>query len=212
MHRRIMFTFLLCASVSAGAQVSAPPEPAGQDITVTGRTPVEIRTLPGGRIFISPMGEPFRSTDDLSGAEHWFRQADSDGNGALSLDEFKADEVRFFQILDGDRNGDIEPLEIERYESVIAPEVITSSTYGDPSKVKVDNDGKVTDAPYPERLGAGRYSYLALPEPVVYADTNIDRGVSRFEFAQAAEKRFKTLDINGDGRIVRGELPKPGGR
>jgi hypothetical protein len=196
----------------AAPATAQPVAPAPEEITVTGRTPVDTKPLPGGKDFISPMGEPFHSKDDLSGAEHWYRQADADGNGSLTLEEFKADAFRFFAFLDSDKDGDIGPIEIERYEEVIAPEVKAPNTYGLPSKVKVDNDGNVTPAPYPDRLGAGRFGYLPLPEPVVYADTNMDRGVSKLEFSQAAEKRFKMLDVNGDGGITRDELPKPGGR
>ncbi len=202
---------LMAAAAGAQTAQTKPPEtPAADDITVTGRVPTDSKGLSGGRDFISPMGQPFHSKDDVSGAELWFRATDGDGNGALSLEEFQANSVAFFAMLDTDKDGDIGPIEIERYEEVIAPEVKARSTWGDPSKVKVDSDGKVTDAPYPERIGAGRYSYIPLPEPVVYADTNFDRGVSRSEFAQAAAKRFKMLDFNGDGRITRDDLARLG--
>jgi len=195
----------------AAAKAPPPAAPAQQDITVTAQQGPVVTVLPGGKDFISPMGEPFRSKDNLSGAEHWFARADTDGNGRLTLEEFKADEVRFFAVLDSDKDGDIGPIEIEHYEEVIAPEVKTMNTWGDVSKGKMDNDGNYTPPPYPERIGAGRFSYLALPEPVVYADANFDRGIDRREFNAAAEQRFKSLDRNGDGRITRAELPKPGG-
>ena len=85
-----------------------------------------------------------------------------------------------------------------------------TSTYGDYSKATTDSDGKTVDPPYPTRLGAGRFGYLASPEPIVAADTNMDRGVTRAEFEQAADRRFKLLDANGDGAITRAELPRLG--
>ena len=45
----------------------------------------------------------------------------------------------------------------ENAEQVIAPEILVLSTYGDASLAKVDDEGKVTDPPYPTRIGAGRY-------------------------------------------------------
>ncbi|WP_197276999.1 hypothetical protein [Sphingomonas profundi] len=187
----------------------APAEPApSNEITVTGRTAASLVPLVGGPDFISPMGEPFHSPDTLSGAEHWFAQADEDHSGGITLAEFQQDGAHFFARIDSDHDEVIGPTEIERYERDIVPEIHVISTYGDPSKIKVDSDGKVTDAPYPERLGAGRYGFLAIPEPITYADTNLDRGVTLKEFTLAGEKRFKLLDANGDGAIVRDELPK----
>ena len=195
--------------------VKPPPAPAAEpsqtDITVTGEQGKRVTSLPGGKDFISPMGEPFRSKDDRSGAEHWFAQADADGNGRLTLEEFEADAFRFFATLDTDKSDDIGPIELDHYEDYVAPEVKVTNSWGDPNKGKMDKDGNYVPPPYPERMGAGRIAYLAIPEPVIYADTNFDRGVDKREFNIAAEKRFKMLDRNGDGALSRAELPKPGG-
>lgn len=60
--------------------------------------------------------------------------------------------------------------------------------------------------------GAGRFGFLDIPEPVISADTNLDRGISAKEFETAASQRFAMLDTNHDGVIMRDELPKrPGG-
>jgi len=199
---------LALAAPGAAAAQSTPPAKGPGDITVQGNNAVEIKPLSGSRDFISPMGEPFRSTDSLSGAEHWFVQADTNHNGRLSLAEFRADAARFFAILDTDHDGEIGPNEIRHYEQDIAPEIEVVNTYGDLSKATTDSDGKVVMPPYPTRLGAGRYSYLAMPEPVIAADSNLDRGVTRQEFQDAADHRFKLLDANGDGVITRDDLPK----
>jgi len=55
--------------------------------------------------------------------------------------------------------------------------------------------------------GAGRFSFLNIPHPVMAADLDLNRGVSRDEFAQAAAQRFALLDKDRDGRIARAELP-----
>ena len=47
-----------------------------------------------------------------------------------------------------------------------------------------------------------RTGLLNLPEPVVAADTNFNRGVSREEFRKAAMLRFQALDVNHQGRLT----------
>jgi len=77
-----------------------------------------------GRLFISPMGEPFRSekggTDPV---DLWFQQADNNHDGALSREEFEKDEARWFSVLDRGHDGEIDPDDIEYYETVLAPEI-----------------------------------------------------------------------------------------
>jgi uncharacterized membrane protein YgcG len=193
---------------AASAQGPAPAPVTPAVAPPPAATSPSVTPLVGGNDFISPMGEPFRSHDALSGAEHWFAQADANHDGRLTLAEFLADADRFFAILDTDHDGEIGPDEISHYESEIAPEIQVLSTYGDPDLATTDQDGNVTDPPYPTRLGAGRYGYLDSPEPVVAADTNFDRAISRQEFAISAQRRFKLLDTNADGAITRDELPK----
>jgi hypothetical protein len=79
---------------------------------------------PRGRLFISPMGEPFRS--DHGGGDPqdlWFAQADSNHDGALSRAEFEKDASRFFAVLDRGHDGEIDPDDIDYYETVLAPEI-----------------------------------------------------------------------------------------
>ncbi|MDO6416441.1 hypothetical protein Q4F19_18805 [Sphingomonas sp. BIUV-7] len=192
---------------AATPPAAAPPGEGTPEITVSGQSkPVD--PIDGPTVFLSPMGEPFRSEDKLSGAEHWFVQADKDNDRRVTKAEFQADAARFFATIDTDHDGVIGPEELLHYETDIAPEVMVTSTYGDVSKIKVDSDGKLTDPPYPTRLGAGRYSWIITPEPVIAADANMDRGVTKLEFEVAAAARFKILDRNGDGVLVRAELPK----
>jgi hypothetical protein len=83
---------------------------------------------PRMRVFISPMGEPFRAMDAPQDA--WFAGADSDHDGALSHAEFTADERRFFAVLDREHDGEIDPGDIDVYENEIAPEIKTRSMGG----------------------------------------------------------------------------------
>lgn len=169
------------------------------------------------------MGEPFRDRSGDSLAD-WFKQADLNHDGQLTLDEMQKDAERFFALLDVGHDGEIDPDDVTRYENVVAPEV-GSGPHLDPAMAK--------GAPHPlggheggghheaghhwggrgERgtsldghQGAARYGLLDLPEPVVSADTDFNRGVSLNEFRAAAGQRFIALDLNHRGRLTLSEL------
>lgn len=151
-----------------------------------------------GRAFVSPMGEPFRGrTPGEDGLVVWFAQADSNHDGILTVDEMMADADRFFQTLDLNHDGEIDPEEITHYEGVIVPQlrvqsIITASDLPGGEHVEhVDDESS-----------AGRFGLLQIPEPVASADSNFDRGVSPAEFRAAAKQRFQLLDINHAGRLT----------
>jgi Ca2+-binding EF-hand superfamily protein len=50
--------------------------------------------------------------------------------------------------------------------------------------------------------GASRFGLLDLPEPVIAADTDFNRGVSKEEFRKAARQRFTALDVDHRGRLT----------
>src|SRR5579884_3043471 len=78
--------------------------------------------------FISPMGEPFRAhstSDDTLAA--WFRKADRNNDGKLTVDEMVADAERFFATLDTNHDGQIDPDELNHYEWDVAPEIQVNS-------------------------------------------------------------------------------------
>lgn len=168
-----------------------------------------------GRLFISPMGEPFRMRQP---DRVWFDGVDTNRDGALSPDEFRADAARFFAILDRKHDGEIDPDDIDYYERVLCPEVRVASHGGArPSDQGMHSDGaggfgfrSGGTPPREGRQGAGRFAYLEYPEPVIVADRNFNRGIDHEEFARAADDRFAILDKNGDGRITRNELPPLG--
>jgi Ca2+-binding EF-hand superfamily protein len=168
-------TLFVLAAAAAQTATAAPP-------------PV---TRHWGKIFISPMGEPFRATatsqDPLAA---WFAQADTDHDGYLSPDEMQHDAERFFATLDINHDGEIDPDELTRYEEHVAPEITGSQTAGWGENAAQEN--------FP---GASRYGLLDLPEPVISADTNFNRGVSMDEFRKAAVERFTALDVNHAGRL-----------
>lgn len=83
---------------------------------------------PRERVFLSPMGEPFRAAAEAADPERaWFDGADADHDGQVTLAEFQADAARFFATLDVGRDGEIDPADIDRYETIVAPEVRSGS-------------------------------------------------------------------------------------
>jgi hypothetical protein len=190
--------------MSALAFQAAKPEP----ITVVGRAWAP---------FVSPMGEPFRPDDAADDSlTKWFRQADRNGDGALSAPELSADAERFFATLDADRDGAILPPEFVAYEWEIAPEIQVNSRLrrarGEPApkddaerKKRARQDREARSSP-DALQGAARYALLNIPQPVAASDTNFDRAVSLDEFRQAAAHRFGLLDRAGDGQLTLVEL------
>jgi hypothetical protein len=157
-------------------------------------------------LFISPMGEPFRpkgrDDDTLS---DWFAQADKNHDGRLTLDEMQEDAERFFATLDLGHDGEIDPDDITHYEQVVAPEVISGGSFG----LMEAADGRRGKGGHKFfrggddlHQGAGRFGLLDLPEPVVSADSNFNRGVSVTEFRQAAAQRFLALDLDHHGYLT----------
>jgi EF hand domain-containing protein len=200
----ILFAALALAAAAPGG---ARPAPGG----------------PPGPLFISPMGEPFRGGAPADGLARWFAGVDADGDVALIPAELARDAARFFATLDSDGDGELGPTEISRYEREIAPEIQLGT--GGPTTPRMrrmmrrqseDSGGgsiggrRFEAGTRRERglglQGAGRFGLLNIPEPVMDADADLNRGVSRREFAAAANRRFPLLDTNRDGRLDRAEL------
>ena len=193
MRKTILVLAFLGAAAGGAAGAQPPPPPAAPPVLV----------------FISPMGEPFRrSQGPGEPVERWFAGADSDGNGAVSVTEFQADAMRFYATLDVNRNGEIAPDEVIRYETEIAPEIQS----GMQMTYVTDRSGRQRQARFRPGLGPygmGTQALLAIPQPVISADADFNRGVSPAEFRHTAGQRFLLVDRNRDGRLTRDELTPP---
>lgn len=226
---------VLAGTGSAWAQNAPPEGPPPGPWRPDGPPPSDPHR---GPLFISPMGEPFRGTPGGPAPQDaWFDGTDANHDGALSEDEMIADAARFFAVLDVRKDGEIDPEDIERYETVLAPEIRTSGFGGGGGGRRPGGrghgggrrgghggggpggigpgGGDGEDGSRPGRdpsigmkQGAARFGYLAYPEPVTVADRNLNRGVDPAEFAKAASQRFALLDANHDGKIEKSELPK----
>jgi hypothetical protein len=185
--------------------------------------------LPGTpQTFVSPMGEPFRAA---AGQPYpsavWVAAADANHDGAIDRAEFLADAQRFFRTLDTDHEGRLTPEEIIAYEANVAPEIALyrgrrmaplgseretgQRPHEDPLPdllgVVPQRISKNDDRDYGGPMGAGRFTWLNIPEPVSSTDADIDRLVSAAEFAAAASRRYDTLTA-GQGLLKIADLPK----
>ncbi|TVV72883.1 hypothetical protein FOY91_13410 [Sphingomonas solaris] len=141
------------------------------------------------------MGQPFRAAADAADpAGAWFAQADADRDGRITPAEFAADADRFFTTLDTDRDGELIPAEVSAYERNVAPEIrLYAPRAPGPLRAPTRKERKAAGE-YGMPLGAGRWSFLNIPEPVAAADADFNRGVTRAEFAAAAADRFRQID------------------
>jgi hypothetical protein len=193
------------------------------------QAPAAVSPAPAARhrgMFISPMGEPFRTSGhDDDTLSDWFRQADRNHDGRLTLEEMQQDADRFFTLLDVNHDGEIDPDEIAHYETVVAPEIsggphleLASAEGGGATEGGGrggggehhrrgggggHRDGSVRNNNGGESdRGAARFGLLDLPEPVASADTDFNRGVSLAEFREAAGQRFLALDLDHHGYLT----------
>lgn len=211
MNIRLVLIGLLLATPAlaqpAGPQGGGPDEGDGD-----GRPPPV-------QIFISPAGEPFRAPLDAPyPVAAWFGGADANHDGVLTQDEFVADSLRFFAVLDVDHDGWIDGFEANDYEKSVAPEILSRAPMmqaeprrgprkaGIGSRInRPGNDGK----PYGlDRSGAGLYGLINEVEPVTGQDADFNRRIDRKEAIAAAKDRFRILDKDADGKLTLDTLPK----
>lgn len=123
--------YALLALLLLSACVSAPAEQRGAWRGHGGHHSRQGGEYARRRLFISPMGEPFRGpTTPAELVAGWFAGADADHDGQLDRSEFQADAARWFRLLDANHDGIIDPDEVRAYETVIAPEISGGSFGG----------------------------------------------------------------------------------
>lgn len=175
-----------------------------------------------GRLFVSPSGEVFRSGEGGPPLQAWFALADADHDGAITFAELRADFARAFGTFDSDGDGEIEPAEVSRYETEVLPEMGRFGFRpGAPGfqpamrRGRLDRDrggggGRMRrrggGGHWAMMAGAARFGLLPITHPILDADVDFNRGVTRDEFDAAAGRRFNQLNVTGSGRLTLADL------
>jgi hypothetical protein len=163
------------------------------------------------RLFISPSGEPFRA--EPGGPRPlpaWFARADRNGDGGLDRAEFRADAEAFFTRLDADRDGVVDGFEVSAYETEVVPEILpdhlalrrrprAGDQTGEPIRLQTEARGGRGDFGGINLDGALPFGLLGEPHPIMAADADISRSVTRAEFTAITDERFTRLDTAGAG-------------
>jgi Ca2+-binding EF-hand superfamily protein len=167
-------------------------------------------------LFLSPAGEPFHADAGKPyPVSAWFAQADTDHDGKLTRDEFRADFARFFKLLDENHDGVIDGVELQRYEQQVAPEVLPRLAQvqgGYPGERGTAGDKRLAEAPRARSgeavEGAPAYRLFNVSEPVASADADFDGRITLEEFQRTADRRFDQLDKDKDGYLTLDTLPQ----
>ena len=230
--RRSLSLFLLFAGAAFVAACATQPRHHFR--RGMGMPPGGPGMMRGGGLFVSPAGEPFRRSEaGPQPLRAWFEQADTDHDGALVWAEFEADFVRYFAVLDANHDGEIAPDEVARYEQEILPEMQSRTgpgggmgmmrgggmrgggmgrggrggMGGGRREMQQRGGGRPGGMGTMAMMsGAARFGLLPIAHPIMDADTDFNRGVSRQEFTQAAGRRFAMLDTAHNGRLTLQQL------
>jgi hypothetical protein len=176
-------------------------------------------------LFISPCGQPFFGPQSKPyPIVDWFKQVDTNSDGKIDRDEFRADAEQFFKKLDRNGDGVLSSEEIYIYENFMVPEilnrdasigsgVIRASLQGESGArlQKVQDSGDGSDTPPKPVLtnqGAAFFGLFNDPEPVMSADRNLDFVITHKEFIDQSDRHFTRLDGKGKGFFTLDDLPK----
>ncbi len=216
--------FLSCVGFLAASCAGAPHGGPGDHIGPPPGGPPG----PGARaqvLFIAPMGQPFRTRDAATTPMSlWFADADADHDGQISHDEFFQEAGVFFTIVDRNQDSTLTSLEATSLWQATAPEVLGPLGGGPveaegPRRRRRDEDDQPHDANRPDYFGssgdrraprqdtgphltgAQPFGLLPIAEPIMSCDVDLNQRVTTAEFGACADRRFRQLDANGDGKI-----------
>lgn len=159
-----------------------------------------------------------------------FQKADTNGDGAVTLDEAKAQSAEIFAKLDLDGNGSLTHEEMKEAHQKMRVEWRKEMAGKRFERMDIDDDGSVTREEMEEaaekrmqrsgdrdwgksRRGDGyghhgKYGKRGDGPRFGRADTDKDGKVSLDEFNAGGEKMFKRFDRDGDGKIeLKGDRP-----
>ncbi|MBV9840866.1 MAG: EF-hand domain-containing protein [Sphingomonadaceae bacterium] len=167
-------------------------------------------------LFVAPNGKPYRGAPGQPyPSAAWFAEADANHDGKLTRAEYRAAFIAYFDTLDINHDGEIDPNEIEHYENDILPETHMTgggfAGYAASEAQASAGDDDSSDGPKqpPEQPGgASFFGFFHFAEPIVWMDTNFNRGISRDEFAAGADRSWRMLNPDGKPWLTLSDLPK----
>jgi Ca2+-binding EF-hand superfamily protein len=162
------------------------------------------RPDPGAtHLFISPPGQPYTAPGtDPYPIVLWFNRLDSNSDGKLDINEFRADALFFFKLLDRNSDGIVDSTEVTYYEDLIVPQVLRRPGNGVEEASLQRLDRLVGDQ------GAAPYSLFGEPEPVRSADRQFNYRITLQEYLDQSDRHFKILDKTNQGFVTLKDLPK----
>jgi hypothetical protein len=214
------------ALVGAAVILAGPRRAAAQD-----QLPPNVFFSPCGQPFRAPMSAPYPVVD-------WFHQANKKGDGQLTHAEFVADAAAFFDVLDLNHRGVLDPYDIRVYEQKVAPEILgyrvqvsalaapgfrlwrvqampgPGAGMGSPGTPEGMYDHEPENnagksAPLDvSGVGAAPFGFFSAPEPVTAADADMSGFVTKAEFLALAGRHYAELDGDDRGYVTLAGLPK----
>lgn len=184
------------------------------------------------QLFISPAGEPYRARPgEPYPVVVWFKQADTNHDGVLTLEEFRADHMGFFHALDFDDAGFLDGGKINFYERRLLADVYAPETLGqnleprrrqpliEPAMSEPQRDGamlipvQVLTPPAPEGSHANAdRAYQGFGAKGPAPELNSSRPPKRETIAAAyygllgEPEPVRAADTDLDGRVTRAEF------
>ena len=127
---------------------------------------------------------------------------DSNNDGKLDINEFRADAAYFFGVLDRNHDGFIDSAEVTYYEQHIVPQVLQPLTGG------LDNGSLQRLDRFESDRGAAPYSLFGEPEPVRSADRQFNYRITLQEYLDQSDRHFHLLDKDNKGFLTLDDLPQ----
>ncbi|MGE0045246.1 MAG: hypothetical protein AB7T08_05755 [Hyphomonadaceae bacterium] len=179
--------------------------------------PIVVAEGSGPVYFITPHGEPMRlGAGERSAIAEWFGRADGDHDRRMTQAEFVADGARFFSEVDEDDDGLATSVEVSALRRRETPQLEQLFAYAqsiDEPRARrrsqyVYRNGQLLQRRRPDRTPARLLiaSLLREREPVMAADLDFNRRVTREEFASVSEERFRLLDEDRNNALTLEEL------